>query len=114
MAYATNTDLSFYLGVPIEELPTDTDRLLTRASELIDIATMGRATENDAAVKTATMAQVEFWLEIGEESDIIGAKNFRSHSIGGLTLQGRMSEMAPRARRILSLEGLLYRGVRKA
>jgi hypothetical protein len=113
MAYATTADLATYLGIPEADLPADSTRQLQRASELLDYATMGRttATETADAAKSATMAQVEFWLEAGEESDIYGSKNFRSHSIGGVSIQGRISELAPRAKRILSAEGLLYRGV---
>jgi hypothetical protein len=113
MAYATKTDLAAYLGISETNLPLDSDRQLQRASELIDYATMNRtqATANAIPAKNAAMAQVEFWMEAGEESDIYGAKNFRSHSIGGISIQGRISELAPRAKRILSREGLLYRGV---
>lgn len=113
MAYANTTDLATYLGISEADLPADATRQLQRASELLDYTTMGRttATENADAAKSATMAQVEFWMEAGEESDIYGAKNFRSHSIGGISIQGRISELAPRAKRILSVEGLLYRGV---
>jgi hypothetical protein len=113
MAYAAPTELADYLGIPEADLPDDASRQLQRASELIDYATMGRTTGTGNAIpaKNATMAQVEFWMEAGEESDIYGAKNFRSHSIGGVSIQGRISELAPRAKRILSREGLLYRGV---
>lgn len=113
MAYATTSELATYLGIAEADLPPDAARQLERASELIDYATMNRttATENADPAKRATMAQVEFWLEAGEEADIYGAKNFQSHSIGGVTIQGRISELAPRAKRILVLEGLLYRGV---
>lgn len=115
MAYATITELASYLGIPEADLPPDANRQLQQASMLVDYATMNRTSlaENADTAKKATIAQVEFWMEAGEESDIYGAKNFRSHSIGGVSIQGRISELAPRAKRILSIEGLLYRGVSK-
>src|SRR5690606_25303032 len=79
MAYATESDLADYLGVSLADLPPDADRLLKRASEDIDYWTLGRAMQCEAT-KLAACAQVEMWLEVGEETDIRGA--LASFSIG--------------------------------
>lgn len=119
MAYATEQDLADYLGVSLADLPDDAERLLERASEDIDYYTLGRATQSEAT-KLATCAQIEMWLEVGEETDIRGA--LQSFSIGrwsatyagaagGAGSGGGPPALAPRARRHLLLAGLLYRGV---
>lgn len=105
MAYATAADLAAYLG---KEPPQDANRLLERASEVIDSA-LGYLVEPDPeALKLATCQQVEFWLEVGEAHDIAG--------VSGAISVDRLSYtappvLAPRARRTLLAAGLLYRGV---
>jgi len=112
MAYATESDLADYLGVSLADLPPDADRLLKRASEDIDYWTLGRAMQCEAT-KLAACAQVEMWLEVGEETDIRGA--LASFSIGSwsATYAGSAGppKLAPRALRHLRTAGLLYRGV---
>ena len=115
MAYATEQDLADYLGVSLADLPDDAERLQERASEDIDYYTLGRATQSEAT-KLATCAQIEMWLEVGEEADIRGA--LQSFSIGRWSATyassgngGGPPALAPRARRHLLLAGLLYRGV---
>ncbi len=119
MAYATMQDLAEYLGEEVESLPSDSSRLLERASELIDVATMGRVdlskTTNSEAVKKAACAQVEQWLALSESIGLIDkADGFRignfSMNLGSQT-SNMTTGLAPRARRFLLLEGLLYRGV---
>lgn len=91
MAYATTTELTAYLAAGT--VPTDAARLLDRATEAVDEVTLGNArlawdgllsginrtiptqiapytqAEYQAALSKATCAQVEYWLEVGEEHD---------------------------------------------
>lgn len=115
MAYAAEADLAEYLGVSEADLPTDAGRLLERASEDIDYWTLGRATQSEAT-KLAACAQVEMWLEVGEESSIRGPlQSFTlgrwSATYGSGSGGSGPRDLAPRARRYLFAAGLLYRGV---
>jgi hypothetical protein len=114
VAHATDEQLAAYLGTAA---PADADRLLDRASELIDSALVtasyavdstGAATDAQvlAALADATCAQVEFWLASDEEDDILGP--VQGVSVGGMQVQfGAGSnrtapiELAPRAARHL-------------
>ena len=117
MAYATTTELAEYLGVQVADLPDDADRLLDRASEMIDYYTLNRIDETEDAevAKKATMAQYEWWSQFDE----FGLQGFYSQiqigpfqaSAAGETGGKGPPELAPRARRFLFLKGLLYRGV---
>ena len=131
MPYANTTQLADYLGVAAGTLPTDAQRLLGRASELIQYATMDRVPEpvdpgavpvDPAAItdveayqiacRKATSAQIEHWLGSGEEADIAGQP--KRYTISKLSVDwgdDKPPELAPRARRYLFLAGLLYRGV---
>jgi hypothetical protein len=125
MAYATTTQLQAYLGTA--SLPADAQRLLNRASDLVDFVTLGRIettdTEQMLAARNATCAQVEYWITMGEDTDISGA-SYESISIGTFQMTTSSSEssktkslgskhgLAPRAGRILFLAGMTYRGVR--
>ena len=109
--YATREDLKEYLELTDADLPSDIDRLLQRASELLDYATRNRLRGGETAVK-ASCAQVEFWLSADESMDILG--KIKSFSIGKFSLNygdNGIPTLAPRARRILAHAGLLYRGV---
>jgi hypothetical protein len=112
--YATEDELTAWL--PADTVATDGARLLARASELLDdtvrrqfsvdgngIPTMANLA---TALSEACCAQVEFWLEVGEDHDIEGLAN-RQASIGMLSLAGLPPELAPRAFRILHTAGLL-------
>ena len=119
MAYATTAQLAEYLGVQVADLPDDADRLLDRASELIDYYTLFRIDEDDndqtEAARQATMAQYEWWAEIGDELGIMS--EIMQMSIGSFSTQLKtggnreMSQVAPRAKQYLLKEGLTYRGV---
>lgn len=129
MAYATGAELQAYLGGA--SLPSDASRLLNRASDLIDYATFGKINQTNAeqmlTAKNATCAQVEYWINVGEQIDIAGSQSqFDSISIGTFQMSKSTSSnskskssgtsqtdaIAPRAKRILFLGGMLYRGVR--
>lgn len=113
MVYATVADLAAYLVRSEGDLPTDSTRLLTRASELVEQAALRRVdttnTEHAAAARDATCAQVEFWLEVGEEHAIRAPRG--EVWIGSLRTTQQPPQLAPRARRHLLLAGLLYRGL---
>lgn len=118
--YATPAQLMAFAG--LTSPPAGVDRLLIRASELIDAALRTAMYEVDAngaptkpavqaALADATCAQVEFWLTSDEEDDILGP-------VQGLQLDkmqvqygagpARISPtyLAPRAHRILTNNGL--------
>lgn len=123
MAYATVQQLTAWLGGE-SAVPSDADRLLDRASELIDTATVaavyatdvdGQPTEHRVidGLRDATCAQVEYWLETGDELGVAGA--YGSVSIGSVTLSGSTrggsggsgpARLAPRARDVLIRAGL--------
>jgi len=118
---ANNDDLKEFLDV--EEVPEACERLLQRASELIYQATFTNLDLNNdkhvEAVKLATCAQVEYWLEVGEMFAFVNG--VRSLSIDSFQIEfsptNQMSEsmdkgqLANRARNFLLIEGLLYRGM---
>lgn len=121
MAYATPAQLAAYVGESAD-LPSETEqeRLLERASELVDAITLGRIdSDNDddtEAAQKAVCAQVEYWLQADESADVTGAvTNYRIGSIGETFASGSdgaMPRLARRARSHLFLAGLLYRGIR--
>lgn len=120
MAYATLAELADYLGVQENDLPSDAERILDRASEVVDYITLGRIDESDTeqadAAKKATMAQYEWWSQIGDELGILQQVNQMSigeFSFGGAgsNSQAQISQISPRAEHYLFLAGLLYRGV---
>lgn len=121
MAYATTTDLAEYLGVTVGELPSDAERLLDRASELVEHAMFNNydssITEHVEAAKKATCAQVEFWNNIGEGTAIVG-RNIEGYKSGDLSMSfgkgsnSSVDKLSSRATLHLGRHGLLYRGVK--
>jgi hypothetical protein len=112
-AFATDVELAAWLkgGDYEAETPVDdaADRVLARATELIGWASFGTYTVDSLtglpvlatvvdALRDATCAQVEQWLEVGEESDIGGWDQDTTKIT---------SPIAPRAIRILTAEGIL-------
>lgn len=116
MAYATKAELASYLNVNEADLPDDAERLLDRASELIDETVVAVYDTDDedvqAALRDATAAQVEFWIEVGEEHDITGQRG--EIEVEGLRIRKLPGTLAARARRALARENLLSRSVRGA
>lgn len=120
-AHATTVDLigdndsDGFLSQSYVELidPDDISRLLLRASVLVDGAvrqpydtdTDGLATDTNiaAALRDATCAQVEQWIEVGEENAVDGLAGTARSTGGGV----RAPELAPRALRILLNAGLV-------
>lgn len=121
--YATPQDLAAYAGESVS-LPSETEqeRLLSRASEYLDYVTLDRINTSDSehaeAARKATCEQVLYWLQYGEQTGsgpLLGSYSIGKLSLnfggGGAGRQGTQQRLAPRARSLLFLAGLLYRGV---
>jgi hypothetical protein len=117
VAYATGEQLADWLGAAA---PSDAERLLARASELIDATLIAPFVVDEvtelpsdddiaAALRDATCAQVEFWGEVGEANDIDGLAG-SPVSVGSYT-GSRAPVVAPRAVRILANAGLMSSGL---
>lgn len=114
--YATEDDLTARLSSAYTT-PPDAATLLAKASELVDHVTRGRAEvawEADDASATAvaltkaTCDQVEYWLEVGEEHDVVGLKG--SLQGGRVQLSPVPGALGPRTRRTLLTAGLIWAG----
>jgi hypothetical protein len=122
-SYATPAELTARLS-PAYTAPSGQDALiyLQKASELINYATLGRAqilfTEDDPdedileVLSTATCDQVEFWLEAGEEHDVVGLPKGSSLQGGRVQVQRMPGYLGQRARRTLIQAGLTWAGGR--
>lgn len=132
MAYATEADLAALLAP--DPAPANADRLLTRASRVIDAALKcavydvdetGNPTDADvaAALRDATCEQAAAWIETGADEGI--PSGYGSVRIGSVSLsggprggeaagQGPTSPLSTRltgqARQILDAAGLLQTG----
>lgn len=115
--YATYAELLARLS-PTYTAESEEDSLLVlgKASELIDLETLGRAQmaydTEEAAIRAelskAACDQVEFWLEVGEEHDVSG---LRGSLVGGRVQVHPVSgTLGPRPRRTLQNAGILWRG----
>ena len=118
MAYASKSEFAEYSGIPYDSQPDNINRLLERASELLDYYTAGNYSPANAAhvaaMQLAVCQQVEMWLEQGGDSeDVIGS--VQGYRIGSVSVsraeQAPAPVLAPRARRTLLPLGLLYMGV---
>lgn len=125
MVYATLAQLAAFLEVDEADLPAGASRLLTRASELMDDKvvvpfldsdgnfvdadpTTGQSDYQDS-LRDAVCAQVEFWVEVGEEHDISGQRG--QISVQGLHISQLPGTVADRAKRALARYGLLNRAI---
>lgn len=120
--YAEFAELEAYLGdregieLPIQP---EAERMLDRASELIDTKTLHWADrywveprptpldDRQTALNRAAVRQVEFWLETGEEHDIVGLTGNVQVVTGRSSSSRQPERLAPRARDILVDAGLL-------
>lgn len=114
-SYASLNDLAAFLYVDEASLSSDASRLLERASDVVDHYTLGRIDTDDTvhteAAKKATCAQVEYWLNQGEDEDV--KRQISGYTAGKTQVQfsdGKPSRLAPRARQALLGAGLLYCG----
>lgn len=112
-AYATSTDMATWSSQP---QPSDVGALLNRASEVVDawvtapfsLDAGGLPSDGTArvALRDATCAQVELWLDQGGETIDIDGRAGQQVTVGDLTI-ARPAELAGRAARILRQADLL-------
>lgn len=114
--YATSAQLSAYLSRDIALLPADHARLLKRASEqifsLVKMNYNSLRVDHVLAVQYATCAQVEFFIEAGETTNIIG--NITSMGSGKTSISvdpASIKRLCSRSISYLNDVGLLYRGI---
>lgn len=117
MAYATHAQLTDWIGSSqtVPEQP-ESDRLLERASTLIDRATVAAIYDTDAngipsaddiiqVFADATCAQVAYWIatddELGQTAGLTQVTQ------GGAHLTGRFPRLAPQAYDVLLAGGLI-------
>lgn len=113
-SYATQAELVSFLaeGTPVP----DGARMLARASELLDgvvlaafsvdtVTNLPTDADVAAAMRDACCAQVEAWLEVGEENDVDGLAGTQIAVTG--YAGPRAPTVAPRAFRILHTAGLM-------
>lgn len=97
----------------LENLPEEISKLKKVSKEMIVQAVLNNYVigndEHVEAVKNAIIAQVEFFIEVDESLDIVGADS--GFEISNFKVKGKIGPLAPRARRALTMEGLLFRGV---
>lgn len=116
MPHATRQELADWLSsdapLPSEE---EQDRLLKRATTVVNAAAVARhdpeAGAVSAALRDATCAQVEQWLAVNEGVDIEGWPAETHVQASGLSVNRPPDTLAPRARRILAGEGLTQGGM---
>lgn len=114
-SFATNSDLADWMSVEsYQELdPADIDRLLARASARVRSRIVQPIdSDNDThvdALRDATCAVVEAWVEVGEANDIDGLAGTQI-SVTGYS-GTRAWALCPRAEDALTVAGLGYRGV---
>lgn len=121
--YATPADLATYVDMP--EPPANADRLLKRASRLVDLLLIGAVYRTDEAgapvdqavadaLADATVVQAAYWHEHGEPGK--GEATYDQVSIGSVSLSRREGAatsgeldgqtVAPGVLTILQLAGL--------
>lgn len=112
-------DLAEYMGKPIEELPKNTDILIKRASELINMAIKRNYNpENEAhveAVKLACCSQCQNWID--NEISPVSERNISSYSLGELSITYSdvdkvSNNLNTMTIRYLNSQYLLYKGMR--
>jgi hypothetical protein len=126
MAYATYADLVDYMvTVPVPQ--TEAERLLARASELLDECLIGAWYDTDEdglptdaavalALQNANCAQAAYFIETGDDQGSMG--RYSSVHIGDATLTSGLggrgaagssvaSRVAPQAKTFLRVAGLL-------
>lgn len=112
--YATKEDVASFLGKPVDELPANIDKLISSASDLITNTILVRIySGHEEALKLATCAQVEYWMETGDNENAGQVQSYSAASVS-VTFRdnGPKNPICTRARGYLNREGLLYRGVR--
>lgn len=118
--YASDYDLELRLGA-LYTMPDNAMELITKASELIDEATFGRAqvawdntddiedSDDRRALSNAVCDQVEFWIEVSPSHDVAGLTG--SLVAGRIQIHPVSRVLSNRARRTLRNAGLFWLGV---
>ncbi|WP_347245276.1 hypothetical protein [Thermogutta sp.] len=111
MVRVTTTDLAEYLGST--DLPEDAERLLERATELVDSVISIRPAQipDDllALYVKAVCAQIEYWMHAGELNRV--PRDITGYRIGSVSIDyTRGGPIAPRTQQYLESAGLLYAG----
>lgn len=116
---ASIDDLAEYMGKPVEELPNNTEVLIKRASEIINMAIKRNYNpNNEAHVEAARLAccsQCQSWIE--NEISPVSERNVSSYSLGELSITyadvGKVSNsLNSMATHYLNSQYLLYKGLR--
>ena len=116
---ASIDDLAEYMGKPVEELPNNTEVLIKRASEIINMAIKRNYNpNNEAHVEAARLAccsQCQSWID--NEISPVSERNVSSYSLGELSITyadvGKVSNnLSSMATRYLNSQYLLYKGMR--
>ena len=115
--YATKTEVATYLGT-LASLPTDIERLINRAGEQVYSYIKRNYDSTNAdhvlAMKKATCAQVEYFINCTENAAISG-NTVSSFSGGSVSISFKDlktgSVLSPRAKQYLNDAYLLYRGL---
>lgn len=101
MAYATVAELEAYAGIT----PDDAERLLTRASAMLDAGPLYAAVYDVdangaptdpvviAALRDAVCAQVQWWDELGDSVGAAGA-GWGAVAIGGLSMSRSVTSVS--------------------
>ena len=116
--YAAPADLTAWLPASIVVAAPEATRLLGHATRLIDKEMIGSSYNTDVngmptdapviqAFNDAACAQVEYWLENGDEFG--DGEHVQGYTIEGATVQFSKPppRLAPRARDVLRIAGLL-------
>lgn len=117
-AYATSQELAEYLHE--DEPPEDAERLLERASEVVDGLLIGAIYDTDdddmptsnavrETLRKATCAQVDYWLESGgsEHGAVYSQASIGNVSLTRAGANRRGEDIAPHAITVLRTGGLL-------
>lgn len=116
---ASIDDLAEYMGKPVEELPNNTEVLIKRASEIINMAIKRNFNPNNEehveAARLACCSQCQSWIE--NEISPVSERNVSSYSLGELSITyadvGKVSNnLNSIATRYLNSQYLLYKGMR--
>lgn len=116
ISYALAADVASFMGKTEAELPANIESLIAKASDLITNSIMIEiTTDHTQALNKATCAQVEYWIESGDQVQNSG--QIQSYSAGSTSVtyanKGSSNKViSSRARSYLARNGLLYRGIR--
>lgn len=121
--YATKADLAEYLGISEDDLPSEANTYIKRASEMVCIAMRKNFNKNNTQhlemAKLAVCAQCKEWVDRGSMTVTDG--NIASYSIGEISvtyatnnnnsdISSKSNVLNSDAKRYLNYKHLLYKG----